>query len=198
MGHSNIINQTDFLSMDMHNGPGRSYKYYTGEPLFPFGFGLSYTSFTLDWSPSPPPTGHTLRVGNVAATITYTVKVTNTGSRAGDEVVLAFFKPKQIAGVSANDPEALASHHGLGPAPKKQLFAFERVHLQPGASTTLTFTVTPSDLALVGLEGHRVLVHGSVYEMQFTRGHGQELRTRVELEVDAGRHVVSRFQKWWK
>ena len=39
MYHSSYINQTDFLNMSMTNGAGRSYKYYTGTPLFPFGFG---------------------------------------------------------------------------------------------------------------------------------------------------------------
>jgi beta-D-xylosidase 4 len=68
------------------------YKYYTGEPLWPFGFGLSYTSFTLDWTPAPPPlTTYTFPTSATAenarataaalasATTTYTVEVTNTG-----------------------------------------------------------------------------------------------------------------------
>lgn len=45
--HSDIINQTDFLSMDMNNGPGRSYRYYTGTPLFEFGFGLRFGCLCL-------------------------------------------------------------------------------------------------------------------------------------------------------
>ena len=43
MYHSSYINETDFLNMSMVAGPGRSYKYFTGTPLFPFAFGLSYT-----------------------------------------------------------------------------------------------------------------------------------------------------------
>jgi hypothetical protein len=49
--------------MDMNNGVGRSYKYYTGTPLYPFGFGLSYTSFELKWeTPPPSPRPHTYTV----------------------------------------------------------------------------------------------------------------------------------------
>ena len=48
------VDSIDFLSMDMTAPPGRSYRYFSGEPLWPFGFGLSYTTFDLAWSPTPP------------------------------------------------------------------------------------------------------------------------------------------------
>ena len=134
----------------------------------------------------------------MATAINYTVEVTNTGSRAGDEVVLAFFKPVRIAGVDARDAKKLSSIHNLGPSPLKQLFAFERVHLPPGASTTLHFSVSPSQLSLVGLNGHHMLIDESEYEVIFTRGHGVELSAKVAVKVDARVHVVSRFRKWWK
>jgi hypothetical protein len=92
MYHSSIINQTNFLNMSMTNGVGRSYKYYTGVPLFPFGFGLSYTTFTVKWATPPPArltVGSSADVGAV-----YKVAVTNTGTIDGDEVVLAYTVPK--------------------------------------------------------------------------------------------------------
>jgi hypothetical protein len=52
--------QVDFLNMSMVNGVGRSYKYYTGTPLFPFGFGLSFTEFDLRWA-TPPVARATVR-----------------------------------------------------------------------------------------------------------------------------------------
>ena len=111
---------------------------------------------------------------------------------------MAFFKPVSIAGVDARDDEAMASIHNIGPSPKKQLFAFERVHLAPGASTTLHFSVSPNQLSLVGLNGHHMLIDQSEYEVVFSRGHGVELSSRVLVDVDDGLHVVSRFRKWWK
>ena len=83
MYHSNFVNESNFLSMDMTN---RSYKYYTGSPLYEFGFGLSYTNFTMSWSP-PPPMYTVVDVTTPATT--YTCTVTNIGPIAGDEVVVS-------------------------------------------------------------------------------------------------------------
>ena len=72
------VNQTDFLNMSMTSGAGRSYKYYTGTPLFPFGFGLSYTEFDAKWA-TPPPALTT--VGGISdSSTTYKVTVKNIGA----------------------------------------------------------------------------------------------------------------------
>ncbi|MGI5237427.1 discoidin domain-containing protein [Dactylosporangium sp. CA-139066] len=100
------------------------YRWYDSQniaPLYPFGYGLSYTSFGFS----------NLQVGalnNGKATVTATV--TNTGSRAGTEVVQLY----------VGAPAAVGE-------PPRSLKGFQRVTLNPGASTTVTFTVTQKDLA---------------------------------------------------
>lgn len=103
------------------------YRWYDANnvtPLFPFGFGLSYTSFSYS----------NLNVGalsNGQATVTATV--TNTGSRAGADVAQLY----------VGDPASAGE-------PPHQLKGFQRVTLNPGASATVTFTVTGHDLASWG------------------------------------------------
>ncbi len=109
------------------------------KPLYAFGHGLSYTSFRYDalrLSRKKIPTDGTLQVE---------VTVTNTGSRAGDEVVQLYLRD-DVASVTR---------------PVKQLRGFRRVHLQAGKSQTLTFTLTANDLSFYGADMKRIVEPGS-------------------------------------
>lgn len=194
MYESTYVDQVDFLNMSMQAGPGRSYRYYSGTPLFTFGFGLSYTNFTLQWSPAPPAAVHTSKDEST----TYTVKVTNTGKVAGDEVVMAFFKPKASSFGALRD---------VAPVPIKQLFGFQRVALAPGQDETLTFVLNSTDLSLVDHNGNRA-IHNGEFDIVFTRGHGMELQTVMRLSVPRDESVpadaivseasrTDTFRKWW-
>lgn len=178
-------NTTDFLSMDMTN---RSYKYYTGTPLYEFGFGLSYTNFTLKWDAQPP--AHFVATSPDTKASTYRVKVTNIGDVAGDEVVMAFTKPR------ADTLRASLGQHV--PIEKKKLFAFQRVSLDAGASTTITFNLNTAHLAMVDMEGHTSLHHGE-FDIVFSRGHGDELSATASVEpaIAAGSMRLKTFRKWW-
>lgn len=105
---------------------GRTYRYFEGEPLYPFGFGLSYTTFGYTGLKLP---SHALAPGeNLHAGAT----VTNTGKTAGDEVVQLYLKFPSAAG-----------------APNKALRGFKRIHLEAGASERVDFDLSPRDLSMV-------------------------------------------------
>jgi len=118
---------------------GRTYRYFRGEPLLPFGYGLSYTTFAycdLQLSAKRITPGETVSIS---------VDVQNVGERAGDEVVQLY----------VSDVDAPV------PVPIRQLQGFERIHLAPGETQTITFTLTPRQLSLVDDEGQRVIEPGA-------------------------------------
>jgi len=104
----------------------RGYLFDTTAPLYPFGYGLSYTSFAISAPRVLTPTVPTNQPARIA------VDVANTGSRAGDEVVQLYI----------HDDEASVTR------PVIELKRFQRVMLQPGEHRTVTFELTPDDLAL--------------------------------------------------
>jgi beta-glucosidase len=108
------------------------------EPLWPFGHGLSYTTFSLANLRVTPST-----IGSAGRAIV-TVDVTNTGSRGGDEVVQLYLRDV-VSSVTR---------------PAKELRGFERVTLAPGARTTVTFTLGPEALSLIDRHMQRVVEPG--------------------------------------
>lgn len=104
----------------------RGYLFGTTQPLYPFGYGLSYTSFDIS---APHVLTPTVAEGQP---VQVAVDVANTGSRPGDEVVQLYL----------HDDEASVTR------PVIQLVRFQRVTLQPGERRTVSFTLTPDDLAL--------------------------------------------------
>ncbi len=116
----------------------RSYLDLTREPLFTFGYGLSYTTFKLDNLKVTPE-----KMGP-AGEATVTVDVTNTGARAGDEVVQLYVRDR-VASVTR---------------PVKELRGFERVGLAPGERKTVTFKVGPAALRFTNERMERVVEPG--------------------------------------
>ncbi len=109
-------------------------------PLFPFGFGLSYTKFEFSSLELPA------RIGRDAG-ITVKVRVTNVGARAGDEVAQLYLRPKVSSAVTG-----------------KKLAAYKRVHLSPGESTVVEFALRPHDLAVLDPDNRWVVMPGK-YEV---------------------------------
>ncbi len=139
-------------------GVGRSYKYYSGVPQWPFGYGLSFTTFSVVPSEGSFPSQRSLNLKNSTLQYpVYSVVVTNTGTRAGDAVVLAF-----------SQPPARENHHS-DPQPQKQLFGYQRVSLQPGQNATLVFPTTAHAFAQVTSRGERVCFPG-LHRVMFSDG----------------------------
>lgn len=115
----------------------RTYRYFTGEPLYPFGFGLSYTNFAYSELKVPP---------SVAAgqPVKVSVKVTNTGQREGEEVVQLYITDEKAS----------------TPRPLRQLEGFKRISLKPGASELVEFTLEPRQLSIINNREQRVIEPG--------------------------------------
>jgi beta-glucosidase len=116
---------------------GRTYRYFTGTPLWPFGYGLSYTRFSYGdlILPKTPL--------KAAEPLHASVVVTNTGKIAGDEVVQLYLSFPDVTG-----------------APNRALRGFRRIHLASGASETVTFDLTPRDLSMVTQAGDIIVPAG--------------------------------------
>lgn len=124
-------------AFDDYNMQGRTYRYMTEEPLFPFGFGLSYARFAYE----------NLRVASPtvsASGFEVEVAVKNIGEVAADEVVQFY----------------LGALESRLPAPLNQLIGFQRIHLQPGQSTTVRLSIKPEMLMLYNEDGRQVFEPG--------------------------------------
>jgi beta-glucosidase len=116
----------------------RTYRYFHGQALYPFGFGLSYSKFEygpVALSTATLPAGEPLRVE---------ADVKNTSSRAGDEVVQVYLNFPPLPG-----------------APIRALRGFRRVHVRAGETQHVEFTLQPRDLSMVNEAGNRLVAAGS-------------------------------------
>ena len=115
----------------------RTYRYFAGQPLYPFGYGLSYSQFAysnLQLSSS------TLKAGD---TLTVDADVHNTSPHDGDEVAELYLTFPSVAG-----------------APRRALRGFTRLHVPAGATEYVHFTLNPRDLSMVDESGARVIADG--------------------------------------
>ncbi len=149
------VNMTDMQMRPSPTNPGRTYKFYTGQAIYEFGYGLSYTTFSYTWY-----NDSTISIFSIRSLMKnhsnekkvllhlYRVNVTNTGTVPGDDVVLAYVTPPDKL---VNDPSP----------PIKALFGFERVHLDVGQTTQVFFPLNIQSLLTVGHDGSKWLEPGS-------------------------------------
>ena len=173
---ANFVDQVSMFDFGMRPGPsawppgtnpGRTYRFYTGTPVLPFGFGLSYTTWMYTPLPDPaPPALAQLQaaaalaaagpLGSVppalkAEAAQFWVNVTNTGTVDSDEVVLGFLVP----------PGA-----GVNGVPLQELFGFERVHVPAGQTVTVYLGAQGVRFTQADREGKRHAL-GGLYKVRF-------------------------------
>ncbi len=128
----------DLPPFDDYNMQGRTYRFYKGEPVYGFGYGLSYSSFRYE-APKLE-----LQEGRDETRLVVRTAITNTSSRDGDEVAQLYLTPPSFEG-----------------APRLALRAFERLHLKAGERREVSFTLNSRDLSFVARDGVRQLMPGS-------------------------------------
>jgi hypothetical protein len=164
---ANFVNEILMSEMEMDVGVGRSYRYYNGTVVYPFGWGLSYTTFSVT-AASPMNAASFQTEATPSSNVTYSVAVTNTGSVTGDTVILAYFAPVSLPSQPQNRLI-------------KQLFAYERVHLAPGDATTLTFTASSATVNIVDKATGDVISAPGSFNFVFTDGVDQTLTVPVTV-----------------
>jgi beta-glucosidase len=141
--YKSVNDLPDFTDYKMEN---RTYRYFKGEPLYPFGFGLSYTTFEY----RNFKIAETVKSGEE---VKVSVDVKNTGNREGDEVIQLY-----LSNISASVP-----------VPIHALRGFKRIHLNPGETRTVTFTITPDAFSVIDEKNKRVIKPG-IFELSVGGG----------------------------
>jgi len=116
---------------------GRTYRYFRGEPLYPFGYGLSYTTFEYGEliMPEKMNKGEELKIS---------ISVKNSGERAGEEVVQLY----------------VSDEKGSTPRPVRELKSFRRIFLEEGETKTVEFALTEEDLSMIDKNNRRITEPG--------------------------------------
>jgi beta-glucosidase len=130
---------SDLPAFDDYSMRNRTYRYFKGTPLYPFGFGLSFTNFSFSDIKLSKSTI------NKSESVVASVIITNTGKVAGDDVA-----------------ELYLQHPGVAYAPLSDLRGFKRFHLKPNQSTQVKFTITPEMMKVVDENGNSVLNTGDI------------------------------------
>ena len=135
----------------------RTYRYFSGKPLWGFGYGLSYSIFNYG------PVKLSNSSINAGDSVTATVVVTNRSSIPGDEVVEAYLKTPQLNG------------------PTHSLVAFQRLHLAAGEAREVALEVSPRSLSSVDDKGERSILQGTYH---LSVGSAQPGEASSKSEVD--------------
>ncbi len=175
---ASYVDAVSMFDMQMRpspTNPGRTYKFYTGQAVYQFGDGLSYTTFSYTWKNDTLSSSYSIETlmknknrKNRTIISLVRVNVTNTGEMDGDDVVLAYVTLPSVA-----DGEIMAF---------KQLFGFERVHLAINETKEVFFPFTIETAVSVARDGTKWL-HPGLYYITI----GQQRMFAIELKGQSTR-----------
>jgi beta-glucosidase len=145
-----------------YNMKGRTYRYFNGKVQYPFGFGLSYTSFNFSWAQQPG------KINALKDTLTFSVNVRNTGAMDGDEVVQAYIQ-----------------YPNLERMPLKELKGFKRITLAKGDQQTIQFKIPLQELQKWDLQKHQWKIYPGDYAI-LVGSNSQDLKLTSTIKIKPG------------
>ncbi|MDP4261725.1 MAG: glycoside hydrolase family 3 N-terminal domain-containing protein [Bacteroidota bacterium] len=149
----------DLPAYDNYNMKGRTYRYYDGKVQYPFGFGLSYTSFDYSWQQQPGV------INSARDTLHFSIVIKNTGSMDGDEVAQVYIK-----------------YPGIERMPLKELKGFKRVHITKGLERTVQFAIPVTELQKWDLKQNKWLLYPGDYTISIG-SNSQDLRLNSVIKL---------------
>ncbi|MES1216232.1 MAG: glycoside hydrolase family 3 C-terminal domain-containing protein [Bacteroidota bacterium] len=151
--------EKDLPAFTDYNITTQTYRYFKGEPLYPFGYGLSYANFEYSNFKTAP-------AYNAGDSVQVTVDVKNSGSLAGDEVVQVYVTSKDA---------------GKTRVPLRSLKAFKRIHLGAGETKTVSLNLSPDAFSYIDDQNKKAILKGK-YEI--TAGGGQpDMKVKVNSNI---------------
>ena len=170
----NYVNEVKMSNMDFRPqagvSPGRTYRYFTGQPTYPAFTGISLTTFEVSAAVEQQQAMDRslfIQTGDLQAHASRTLKVTNNGSRTGDEVIFMF-----------------VSEHNSTSGLIRRLADFQRVHLAPGQSANVTFDITAELLKITELSTGNIVSRPGEFTVSFSTG-GEQALFSQHVEVKA-------------
>lgn len=154
--YNSLTDLPDYTSYEMK---GRTYRYFEGDVQFPFGYGLSYTTFAYDWHDKPQ------AIRSAKDSITFSVVITNTGSMDGDEVAQVYIRYPAVERM-----------------PLKELKAFKKVSIPKGETQDIRFSIPASELMKWDLKAKKWVLYPGNYQVMVGSS-SSDIRLQTEVKV---------------
>jgi beta-glucosidase len=149
-------NEADLPSYNSYAMKGRTYRYFKGAVQYPFGFGLSYTTFNYAWKDMPQ------QKYILKDSITFSIKLTNTGKMDADEVVQCYIQ-----------------YPGLERMPLKELKSFKRVTIEQGQERIVNITIPVSELQKWDSKSHKWRLYPGTYQLLIGNNSANAILTKA-------------------